>query len=98
MWVHMSPFAITALHWGWDKIHDLCFTCKDTTQLWNPDPSPNPNPNPDPNPNPNPAPTPTPTRTPTPNQDTTQLWKPLTTKTVVVHIKGHQACVSTSAP
>jgi hypothetical protein len=28
MWVHMSPFAITALHWGWDKIHDLCFTCK----------------------------------------------------------------------
>jgi len=51
MWVHMSPFAITALHWGWDKIHDLCFTCKDTTQL----------------------------------------WKPLTTKTVVVHIKGHQA-------
>ena len=42
---------ITALHWGWDKIHDLCFTCKDKTQL----------------------------------------WKPITTQTVVVHIKGHQA-------
>lgn len=44
MWVHMSPFAITALHWGWDKIHDLCFTCKVTTQLWNPTLTPNPNP------------------------------------------------------
>ena len=51
MWVHQTPFAITALHWGWDKIHDLCFTCKDKTQL----------------------------------------WKPITTSTVVVHIKGHQA-------
>ena len=51
MWVHASPFAITALHWGWDKIHDLCFLCKDKTQL----------------------------------------WKPITTQTVVVHIKGHQA-------
>ena len=52
MWVHMSPFAITALHWGWDKIHDLCFTCKDTSpRLWNPTPTPTPNPNPKPNPN-----------------------------------------------
>ena len=50
MWVHMTPFAITAMHWGWDKIHDLCFLCKDKTQL----------------------------------------WKPITTQTVVVHIKGHQ--------
>ena len=51
MWVHSSPFAVTAVHWGWDKVHDLCFTCKDTTQL----------------------------------------WKPITTSSVVVHIKGHQA-------
>ena len=29
MWVHSSPFRITALHWGWDKIHDLCFLCKE---------------------------------------------------------------------
>lgn len=28
MWVYNSPFRITALHWGWDKIHDLCFACK----------------------------------------------------------------------
>ena len=70
MWVHMSPFAITALHWGWDKIHDLCFTCKDTTQLWNPNPTPTPTPNstpsstPNPNPNPNPTLTLSLTRTP----------------------------------
>ena len=51
MWVHASPFPITALHWGWDKIHDLCFKCKDKTQL----------------------------------------WKPVTDQSVVVHIKGHQA-------
>uniref|UniRef100_A0A7S4B3C8 Uncharacterized protein n=1 Tax=Chrysotila carterae TaxID=13221 RepID=A0A7S4B3C8_CHRCT len=51
MWVYQTPFPITALHWGWDKIHDLCFTCKDKTQL----------------------------------------WKPITTSSVVVHIKGHQA-------
>ena len=51
MWVHQSPFPITALHWGWDKIHDLCFQCKDKTQL----------------------------------------WKPITPSSVVVHIKGHQA-------
>ena len=36
MWVHQSPFAITALHWGWDKVHDLCFLCKDKAQLWKP--------------------------------------------------------------
>jgi len=36
MWVHQSPFAITAMHWGWDKIHDLCFQCKDKKQLWKP--------------------------------------------------------------
>ena len=57
MWVHMTPFAITALHWGWDKIHDLCFLCKDKTQL----------------------------------------WKPITTQTVVVHIKGHQVCAHSHA-
>merc|ERR1712087_1039104 len=51
MWVHESPFKITALHWGWDKIHDLCFKCLDKKQL----------------------------------------WKPITTQSVVVHIKGHQA-------
>ena len=51
MWVHETPFAITALHWGWDKVHDLCFKCTDKTQL----------------------------------------WKPITTSSVVVHIKGHQA-------
>jgi len=36
MWVHQSPFAITAMHWGWDKVHDLCFRCKDKQQLWKP--------------------------------------------------------------
>ena len=51
MWVHSTPFPITALHWGWDKIHDLCFLCKDKNQL----------------------------------------WKPVTTSSVVIHIKGHQA-------
>ena len=51
MWVHSSPFPVTAIHWGWDKVHDLCFKCKDKTQL----------------------------------------WKPITTSSVVVHIKGHQA-------
>ena len=29
MWVYEAPFPITALHWGWDKIHDLCFKCKE---------------------------------------------------------------------
>jgi len=51
MWVHEAPFALTCLHWGWDKIHDLCFLCRDKAQL----------------------------------------WKPITTQSVVVHIKGHQA-------
>lgn len=36
MWIHQSPYAITAMHWGWDKIHDLCFLCKDKAQLWKP--------------------------------------------------------------
>ena len=54
MWVYESPFPITALHWGWDKIHDLCFKCMDKTQL----------------------------------------WKPITTSSVVVHIKGHQVRAS----
>ena len=36
MWVHSSPFAITAMHWGWDKVHDLCFKCTDRKQLWKP--------------------------------------------------------------
>ena len=41
---------VAAAH-RWDKIHDLCFLCKDKAQL----------------------------------------WKPITTQSVVVHIKGHQA-------
>jgi len=36
MFVYESPFPTTALHAGWDKIHDLCFECKDKTQLWRP--------------------------------------------------------------
>jgi len=36
MWVYSSPFDITALHWGWDKVHDLCFKCTDKKQLWKP--------------------------------------------------------------
>ena len=36
MWVHSSPFAITALHWGWDKLHDLCFKCERKDQIWRP--------------------------------------------------------------
>ncbi len=31
-----SPFATTCIHAGWDKIHDLCFECKDKTQIWRP--------------------------------------------------------------
>ena len=36
MFVYESPFPTTAIHAGWDKIHDLCFECKDKTQLWRP--------------------------------------------------------------
>ncbi|EOD10380.1 hypothetical protein EMIHUDRAFT_248390 [Emiliania huxleyi CCMP1516] len=38
MWVHTSPFPITALHWGWGKIHDLCSGCAFTQaqRNWNP--------------------------------------------------------------
>ena len=24
------------LHWGWDKLHDLCFTCTRKDQIWRP--------------------------------------------------------------
>ena len=24
------------LHWGWDKLHDLCFECKRKDQIWRP--------------------------------------------------------------
>ena len=46
-----EPEAEQLPDWGWDKVHDLCFKCKDKTQL----------------------------------------WKPVTDQSVVVHIKGHQA-------
>ena len=36
MFVYESPFPTTTIHAGWDKIHDLCFECKDKTQLWRP--------------------------------------------------------------
>jgi len=36
MFVYESWFATTAIHAGWDKIHDLCFECKDKTQIWRP--------------------------------------------------------------
>ena len=36
MLIHLSPYPITAMHWGWDKFHDLCFECKQKDQLWRP--------------------------------------------------------------
>ena len=36
MLVHLSPYPITAMHWGWDRMHDLCFECRVKDQLWRP--------------------------------------------------------------
>ena len=27
MFIYISPFPVMPLHWGWDKLHDLCFEC-----------------------------------------------------------------------
>lgn len=36
MLVYESPYATTCMHAGWDVIHDLCFECRDKTQMWRP--------------------------------------------------------------
>lgn len=36
MLVYESPYATTCMHAGWDLIHDLCFECRDKTQIWRP--------------------------------------------------------------
>ena len=36
MILYLSPYPITPMHWGWDKLHDLCFECKKLDQLWRP--------------------------------------------------------------
>jgi len=36
MFLYQSPFPLMPLHWGWDKLHDLCFKCERTDQIWRP--------------------------------------------------------------
>merc|ERR1712185_691644 len=36
MFIYQSPWPIMPLHWGWDKLHDLCFKCERTDQIWRP--------------------------------------------------------------
>ena len=36
MFVYEQWLPMTCLHAGWALIHDLCFECKDKTQLWRP--------------------------------------------------------------
>ena len=36
MFLYLSPWPLMPLHWGWDKLHDLCFECKRTDQIWRP--------------------------------------------------------------
>ena len=28
MFLYHSPWPLMPLHWGWDKLHDLCFKCE----------------------------------------------------------------------
>ena len=36
MFIHHSPWPLMPLHWGWDKLHDLCFKCERKDQIWRP--------------------------------------------------------------
>lgn len=36
MYMYLSPWPFTARHWGWARMHDLCFECKVKTSLWRP--------------------------------------------------------------
>ena len=36
MFLYLSPEPIMPLHWGWDKLHDLCFKCERKDQIWRP--------------------------------------------------------------
>lgn len=36
MFLYQHPGAVMPLHWGWDKLHDLCFECKRKDQIWRP--------------------------------------------------------------
>ena len=36
MFLYLSPWPLMPLHWGWDKLHDLCFTCTRKDQIWRP--------------------------------------------------------------
>jgi hypothetical protein len=36
MFLYQSPFPVMPLHWGWDKLHDLCFKCERKDQIWRP--------------------------------------------------------------
>ena len=88
MWVHQTPFAITALHWGWDTGTPHTVTVPRALPTSASVHSPH-----------------SPSVHDAyacyrwdkihdlcfKCTDKTQLWKPITTSTVVVHIKGHQA-------
>ncbi|KOO29746.1 beta-1,3-galactosyltransferase 4 [Chrysochromulina tobinii] len=36
LFLYLSPFPLMPLHWGWDKLHDLCFKCERKDQIWRP--------------------------------------------------------------
>ena len=36
MFLYLSQRPIMPLHWGWDKLHDLCFKCERKDQIWRP--------------------------------------------------------------
>ena len=36
MFMYLSPWPLMPLHWGWDKLHDLCFKCERKDQIWRP--------------------------------------------------------------
>lgn len=36
MFLYSSPKPLMPLHWGWDKLHDLCFKCTRKDQIWRP--------------------------------------------------------------
>ncbi|KAL3914777.1 MAG: hypothetical protein SGPRY_007502, partial [Prymnesium sp.] len=36
MFIYEHPEPIMPLHWGWDKLHDLCFLCTRKDQIWRP--------------------------------------------------------------
>ena len=36
MFIYQHPEPVMPLHWGWDKLHDLCFLCTRKDQIWRP--------------------------------------------------------------